>query len=1261
MTTDGKVLLTFDEGLDATNPPSVNDFTLMVNDKDVVITDIIIDGAQVTLVPATPIAENQALNVQYKDPTQANDANALQDATGNDVVDFNIAINSINEVDVLNQPVKLIGQVIGTNANTTITAKPLFTVENQPVTWSGTGTPTDPLIATANINGVDVQVAQLILNGETGQYEFTLLDAVDHLGANKDTLTLSFALDNATMPTLDIVLNDSAPVANVFEPQVEITQVGEYSYEAFKTLGADDGYISQVVIDGTTFNVAADGTVTLEGSLSAEIYDYNVVDGHLNVATYRGENISVDLTTGQYDVDVTGLYSAGTAETNPLAASVSKSGGLLGVVNADLLGAIDLSQGQMFSVSGENIEKVDLTYNTQLGGLVGSLVDDLVAGLKEVPLVGPILAGVLEGLGVDELLKFLLDNDLVDGLGSTLNAVLNGTVDLTYNETLAAELGLKVVGGQGTNTGEFNSASLTITSLDPTKPLDPFKVNEFLSTVKLNDGSSGILDLLATEAQLATTLGLTVTDKDGQTASSESKPEVADLGLITANEETDTNQYGTAGLDTIDASQATSAVRIYGLDGNDTITGSNDADLLRGGRGNDILKGGQGADVLIGDAGQDTLTGGEGRDIFRFEEAEALIVTQDAQAVADAAQAAADAAQQLLATAQQQLTAAQTAVTDAQKAVADAQVAADNANWLTQSSADRALANAKTALTEAETQRDNAQTTVNNAQNAFDQATARAQQAADNVPNAYYADRAAARAAADIITDFNKDPVVMGGDVLDLANLLVGEDYFGANRSKLVNYLDFEVTEAGTWVYISSQGDMSQIDQAILLQGVDVSVGLPNDSAATIIDSLLSKGNLVLNTSTVDGKALDSKLDIEITAQDEDGDRVIHNNQLDVQAIEDNATPIIEGNLAPMPAVNVDGLLGLVGLEALGLLDLNQQAYSVIDANNDLRTVRLNYDPVVNVGLTKLVWAWSKEMQAEFGLTVTPIINTAALTALGYSASVEIKAFNPDGTPRNLDNLIINEFLATFRLTAEDGTLLNSDLLSLNLLDSISLEARDSQGLSVKAEGTNLLDVNLIDLVGDAAQPIREDLLGTNVLDASKDTSAVRLYGYEGNDTLTGGAGNDILRGGAGDDTLSGGAGDDILVGGSGNDTYTGGTGQDLVIFDVLDQIDSTAGNGVDTFTDFDFGETGDQVDVSDLLINYSETKDIEAYVSLKVENNQVTLMLDRDGAEGKYAAQDLLVLQGDSVQAAINGVTASQDAKDILLDQLLNNNQILY
>ena len=53
------------------------------------------------------------------------------------------------------------------------------------------------------------------------------------------------------------------------------------------------------------------------------------------------------------------------------------------------------------------------------------------------------------------------------------------------------------------------------------------------------------------------------------------------------------------------------------------------------------------------------------------------------------------------------------------------------------------------------------------------------------------------------------------------------------------------------------------------------------------------------------------------------------------------------------------------------------------------------------------------------------------------------------------------------------------------------------------------------------------------------------IYGYAGNDTLTGSSGNDNIDGGDGDDTLIGGPGQDILIGGSGTDTYIG-TAADL-------------------------------------------------------------------------------------------------------------------
>jgi Ca2+-binding RTX toxin-like protein len=50
------------------------------------------------------------------------------------------------------------------------------------------------------------------------------------------------------------------------------------------------------------------------------------------------------------------------------------------------------------------------------------------------------------------------------------------------------------------------------------------------------------------------------------------------------------------------------------------------------------------------------------------------------------------------------------------------------------------------------------------------------------------------------------------------------------------------------------------------------------------------------------------------------------------------------------------------------------------------------------------------------------------------------------------------------------------------------------------------------------------------------------LWGFNGNDTITGGPGNDSLDGGDGDNTATGGAGDDELGSGSGRARSTEGT-----------------------------------------------------------------------------------------------------------------------
>ena len=57
---------------------------------------------------------------------------------------------------------------------------------------------------------------------------------------------------------------------------------------------------------------------------------------------------------------------------------------------------------------------------------------------------------------------------------------------------------------------------------------------------------------------------------------------------------------------------------IYGLAGDDMLTGGADGDTLDGGDGNDVLDGGAGDDRLNGGAGADTLIGGAGADTAQY-------------------------------------------------------------------------------------------------------------------------------------------------------------------------------------------------------------------------------------------------------------------------------------------------------------------------------------------------------------------------------------------------------------------------------------------------------------------------------------------------------------------------------------------------------------------------------------------------------------------------------------------------------------------
>ncbi|MEG2433916.1 MAG: hypothetical protein RSB25_19985, partial [Acinetobacter sp.] len=468
-----------------------------------------------------------------------------------------------------------------------------------PLNWSGTGTIVDPFVATAN----GIQVLSITINNQ-GDYEVIQNHSLDHslTGADKITITIPILDGGLAHDVLELEVVDGVPTATKNETanltqtvhqngvDLVISTPQTYRGSAVESFGGDaeGAHVSKVTIEGVNFTY--DGTTVGTPSFTGSniVTSHTVTDGSgtsLVVTTVRGETVTVNLNTGNYTVEVTGQ---GLAVNEAPEANIATSGGLLGIIDANILDVIDLSKNQLFSVSdaNDNLSSVTVNYSTELGGYISSLVPALITSLKGNLLTLP-LGLLLEALPVTELVDFLVDNNLVNSIGGGVNLLINGRVNLVYDAALANELGLTVTGGTGSQVNQVNTATLQITSANG-KPVDAQVLNEFLGTVRLGSSTAGLLDLLATNAQLASKLQLDVTDAQGATDSAESTG-LLDLSLVAPSDQNMSKVIvkGTGDDNTLDQSTAAQAVRIYGLDGNDTIKGSNYADIIRGGTGTD--------------------------------------------------------------------------------------------------------------------------------------------------------------------------------------------------------------------------------------------------------------------------------------------------------------------------------------------------------------------------------------------------------------------------------------------------------------------------------------------------------------------------------------------------------------------------------------------------------------------------------------------------------------------------------------------------
>jgi hypothetical protein len=228
--------------------------------------------------------------------------------------------------------------------------------------------------------------------------------------------------------------------------------------------------------------------------------------------------------------------------------------------------------------------------------------------------------------------------------------------------------------------------------------------------------------------------------------------------------------------------------RIQGLAGNDTLDGGLGNDLLEGGDGNDSLLGGAGNDTLVGGAGNDFLSGDAGNDVLRGGDGNDTL----SGGLGD----------------------------DRLEGGAgnDSLSGGDGADTLSGGAGNDTLTGGLLSDT-------------------FEWTLADA--GSRGTP------------AVDTITDFNTAAAPSGGDVLDLRDLLSGENHT-TGTGNLANFLHFEKVGGDTKVHISSNGGFAggyttnAEDQTVVLQGVDLyaSVGA-NATDQQIIQDLLNKGKLI--------------------------------------------------------------------------------------------------------------------------------------------------------------------------------------------------------------------------------------------------------------------------------------------------------------------------------------------------------------------------------------------------------------------------------
>ncbi len=308
--------------LDAANVPAVGAFTVMVAGVARTVDSVAVDAnaKTVTLTLASAVTNGQAVTVAYADPTAGNNANAIQDATGNDAASLSatVATNSTPLVDTT-APVFASAAVNGATLVMTYTETNLLNATSIPATGAfavsvgGSARAVSSVVVDANLKTVTLTLASAVTNGQSVTVAYTDPTAGNDANAiqdgnGNDAASLGATAVTNTTPDTTAPLYVSASVngLSLVMSYNELTTLdavnGPIAGDFMVMVGGSADAVSSVLVD------ALAKTVTL--TLAVAVTNGQVVDVSYTDPTSGNDTNAIQDAAGNDAVSLVGVVVA---------------------------------------------------------------------------------------------------------------------------------------------------------------------------------------------------------------------------------------------------------------------------------------------------------------------------------------------------------------------------------------------------------------------------------------------------------------------------------------------------------------------------------------------------------------------------------------------------------------------------------------------------------------------------------------------------------------------------------------------------------------------------------------------------------------------------------------------------------------------------------------------------------------------------------------------------------------------------------------